>query len=122
MKKVLWISQVILFLLISGCKKEEPTAKPLLTTSPITNVTATTATSGGNISSDGRATITARGVCWSTTANPTISDSNTADSVGIGQFVSSIIGLTPGTTYHVRAYATNSAGTAYGGDETFITY
>jgi uncharacterized protein (TIGR02145 family) len=116
MKKVIWISQVILLLLISGCKKEEPTAIPLLTTSPITNVTATTATSGGNITSDGRSTITASGICWSTTANPTTSDSKTTDGSASGQFVSEITGLTAGLTFHVRAYATNSVGTAYGID------
>jgi uncharacterized protein (TIGR02145 family) len=116
MKIVLWISQVILLLLISGCKKEEPTAIPLLTTSPITNVTATTATSGGNITSNSRATITVSGVCWSTTANPTTLDSKTTDGSATGQFVSEITGLTPGLTFHVRAYATNSVGTAYGID------
>jgi uncharacterized protein (TIGR02145 family) len=116
------ISVVVLFL-TTDCKKEEPTAIPLLTTTPITNVTATTATSGGNITSDGRATITVSGVCWSTTANPTTSDSKTTDGTHTvtGQFVSSIGGLTPGTTYYVRAYATNSVGTAYGIDVTFTT-
>ena len=58
--------------------------------------------------------VTARGVCWSTSENPTISNSHTTDGSGLGSFTSSITGLTSGETYYVRAYATNSAGTAYG--------
>jgi uncharacterized protein (TIGR02145 family) len=77
--------------------------------------------SGGNITFDGGAAITARGVCWSTTPNPTISDSKTDDGTGSGSFPSSVTGLTPETTYHLRAYATNSAGTAYGADVQFTT-
>ena len=103
------------------CKKEEPATIPLLTTSPITNVTATTATSGGNITSDGRATVKVSGVCWSATANPTTSDSKTTGNVGIGQFVSEITGLTGGLTFHVRAYAINSVGIGYGADIESIT-
>jgi uncharacterized protein (TIGR02145 family) len=94
---------------------------PFLSTGNITNITETTAESGGNISSDGEATITSRGVCWSTTGRPTTSDSKTVDGDGIGPYLSSITGLTPGTTYHVRAYATNSVGTRYGEDMTFST-
>ncbi len=65
--------------------------------------------------------VAARGVCWATTANPTIADSRTSDGGGTGPFVSSLTGLTPSTLYHYRAYATNTAGTAYGGDLTFTT-
>jgi uncharacterized protein (TIGR02145 family) len=90
------------------------------TTSP-TNITSTTALSGGNISSDGGANVTARGVCWATTINPTISASKTTNGTGTGNFTSTIIGLQPGTTYHVRAYATNASGTAYGEDFDFTT-
>ena len=117
MKKSLSLSLLILTIsFFFSCKKKEPTTIPILTTSPITNMTATTAMSGGNITSDGRATITACGVCWSTTANPTISDSKTTDGSATGQFESEITGLTPGLTFHVRAYATNNVGTAYGND------
>ena len=94
---------------------------PTLTTTAASNVTGTTATSGGNITSDGGATVTARGVCWSTSSNPTISNSHTTNGSGTGSFTSSITGLTAGTTYYVRAYATNSAGTAYGNQITFTT-
>jgi len=94
---------------------------PAVTTAPPSGLTATTATSGGSVTADGGATVTARGVCWSTSANPTTADAHTEDGIGTGVFTSSITGLTPGTTYHVRAYATNRAGTAYGEDLTFTT-
>ncbi len=94
---------------------------PTVTTSNITDITPTTATGGGNVTGDGGATVTARGICWSTSPNPTVSNSHTTDGTGTGTFTSSMTGLTPSTTYYVRAYATNSAGTAYGNPETFTT-
>ena len=94
---------------------------PTLTTISITNITQITATSGGNITSDGGASVSARGVCWSTSAGPTISNGKTSDGIGSGSFVSNISGLLPATTYYVRAYATNSAGTAYGNEVSFTT-
>ncbi|MBU1014205.1 MAG: hypothetical protein KKG99_14500 [Bacteroidetes bacterium] len=87
---------------------------PVLTTTDLTAVTSTSANSGGNISNDGGSPVTARGVCWTTTQNPTIADSKTTDGTGTGEFTSSITGLTPGSTYYIRAYATNSIGTSYG--------
>ena len=92
---------------------------PTLTTAEVTSITFTTAVSGGNITSDGNAPVTARGICWSTAVDPTINDSKTSDGTGTGSFVSNLTGLTAGTIYHVRAYATNSAGTGYGADVTF---
>ncbi len=94
---------------------------PAITTTAISGLTSTTASSGGNITSDGGSSVTARGVCWSTSLNPTVADSKTSDGSGIGSFGSSITGLTPCITYHVRAYATSSAGTAYGNDISFTT-
>ncbi len=94
---------------------------PTLTTTAVTSITLTTAASGGNITSDGGGAVTARGVCWATTSNPTTSNSKTTDGTGTGSFVSNITGLLPGTVYHVRAYATNVSGTAYGSDAQFIT-
>ena len=96
-------------------------AKPTVTTASVTNIATSTASSGGNVTSDGGASVTARGVCWSTSANPTTSNSKTTNGTGKGSFTSSITGLSPGTTYHVRAYATNSAGTSYGSDNAFTT-
>jgi uncharacterized protein (TIGR02145 family) len=97
-------------------------AIPTLTTTAASAITATTATSGGNITNDNGATITARGICWSTTANPTTAlTTKTIDGTGTGVFTSSITSLTPNTLYYVRAYATNSAGTAYGTQVSFTT-
>ena len=90
------------------------TSIPILTTSAASAIATTSATSGGNISSDGGASVTARGVCWSTSQNPTTANSKTTDGTGTGSFTSSITGLSVNTTYYVRAYATNSEGTAYG--------
>ena len=97
------------------------TTIPSVSTNPITNITQTTATSGGNVINDGGTTVTARGVCWSTSTNPTLSDNYTTDGSGLGAFVSNISGLTANTQYYVRAYATNSVGTAYGNEVSFTT-
>jgi hypothetical protein len=96
-------------------------AASITTTTPITSITGTTASGGGTISSMGSTSVTARGVCWSTKVNPTISDNKSSDGTGTGSYTSTILGLTPGTTYHVRAYVTNSSGTSYGEDITFST-
>jgi len=87
---------------------------PTVTTTAISDVTFTAATTGGNVTADGGADVTARGVCYSLISPPSIADSKTSDSVGLGEFVSELSGLLDDTTYYVRAYATNSAGTAYG--------
>lgn len=92
-----------------------------MSTTAVTDITMTGAQSGGNITSNGGAAVTARGVCWSTAANPTTADTKTVDGSGTGTYVSSLTGLTANTPYHVRAYATNSAGTAYGNDIEFTT-
>ncbi len=95
--------------------------RPILKTNPIVGIVQNSAQSGGTISSDNGLSITSRGVCWSTTPNPTISANNTNDGTGIGSFVSNLSGLTAKTTYYVKAYATNSAGTSYGTQMTFTT-
>jgi hypothetical protein len=88
---------------------------PTVSTNAISNITFNTASSGGIISNNGGAVVTARGVCWSTSPNPTVSlSTKTLDGIGSGSFSSSITGLVAGTTYYVRAYATNSVGTVYG--------
>ena len=97
------------------------TTAPILSTSTISNITSTSATSGGDITNDGGAPVTARGICWSLTANPTIANSFTVDSIGTATYISSMTGLTPNTTYYVRAYATNSVGTSYGNEVIFTT-
>lgn len=98
--------------------------EPQVTTASVTDIIQTNATCGGSISSNGGAPITARGVCWNTTASlPMVTNScHTVDGTGTGSFTSFIKGLTSGTTYHVRAYAVNSAGlTGYGDVITLTT-
>jgi len=114
---------VVLFVFANSCNEDDDnnTGIPVLSTTAVTDITQATATCGGNITSDGGATVTARGVCWSTNQTPTISDNKTTDGTGVGNFVSSISGLTANTTYYVRAYATNSNGTAYGSAMSFTT-
>jgi len=90
-----------------------------LTTADVTGNTAGAAVSGGNITSDGGAAINIRGICWAATTNPTLSDSKATNGSGTGSFTANITGLTPGSSYHVRAYATNSIGTSYGNDVPF---
>lgn len=96
-----------------------PLTVPTVTTTAITDITASTATGGGNVTDDGGAAVTVRGVCWSTTSNPTTANSYTTNGSGTGVFVSSLVNLEAGFTYYVRAYATNSVGTAYGNQRSF---
>lgn len=97
-------------------------AVPTLTTTAVTNITASGASSGGNITIDGGDVILERGVCWSSVADPTIADNKTVDGTGKGIFTSNLTGLSVATMYHVRAYAKNSAGIGYGPDVTFMTF
>jgi len=97
------------------------TTIPTVTTTAITSITTTTATGGGNITAYGGAIITARGVCWSTSINPTTANSHTSDGTGIGSFVSYLTPLAPSNFFYVRAYATNLYGTAYGDNVIFTT-
>ncbi len=125
----------ILVLTITACKKNDikdennntkPTATlPVLTTTSVTLVTDTSAQCGGTVTSDGGATVTERGVCWSNYSSfevgSTLLIGKTTNGSGTGSFTSSIKHLTSNFTYYVRAYATNSAGTAYGNTIKFIT-
>jgi len=104
-----------------GTQVSFSTKTPELTTTAITTITATSALSGGNITSIGGSEVTTRGVCWSTSPNPTTFDSKSVDGSGSGTFTSSLTGLTHDTKYYVRAYATNSVGTSYGEELSFTT-
>jgi uncharacterized protein (TIGR02145 family) len=113
----------IVLLFTDGCKKDtEQGQPPVLTTRNVYSIMPTSASCGGEITNGGGATVTVRGVCWSTTQNPTIADSKTADGKGTGAFTSAITGLMATTTYYVRAYATNSAATSYGDELSFKTF
>jgi len=92
-----------------------------ITTTNVTSITTTTANSGGTVVAIGGDSVISRGVCWGQYTNPTINNSKTIDGEGIGNFVSNITGLIPNMTYHLRAYATNSGGTAYGRAIEFLT-
>ena len=94
---------------------------PTLTTTSISSITQNSAAGGGNITGDGGSTVTARGICWNTSHNPTITNSKTSNGLGTGSYTSALISLTANTTYYVRAYATNANGTAYGNEISFMT-
>ena len=94
---------------------------PTVTTTAASSVTTTSATLGGNVTSDGGASVTDRGVVWSTVSNPTINDNKASVGTGTGSFSSTINSLSQGTTINFRAFATNSAGTSYGTNSTFTT-
>ena len=97
------------------------TAAPTVTTIQVSNITASTAVCGGNVTYDGGASITGRGVCWSTTPDPDLNDFFTSDGTGSESYSSTMTDLAPVTTYYVRAYAKNSAWTIYGEQITFTT-
>ncbi len=94
---------------------------PVVSTSSISGINVGSAVCGGNVSSSGGASITARGVCWSMNPNPTVADSKTTNGTGVGNFTSTMTNLFPSVTYYVRAYATSSAGTVYGNQVSFNT-
>ena len=129
MKKILLtLAAIILF--FAGCKKDdvfeegEVGYKFSVTIKDVTDITATTAKCEVTVEMtalDDEMEVTSRGVCWSTSQNPTINDNKTTDGSGTGGFTSSLTNLTPNTTYYVRAYATNSAGTGYGNVVSFTT-
>ena len=97
------------------------TSLPTVSTTSVTNITTSSANSGGNVSSDGGSTVTQRGICWSTNPNPTLANTSKASGNGMGSFTTALSGLSSNTIYYVRAYATNSQGTAYGNQISFKT-
>ena len=94
---------------------------PTVITAEVTEITESSAQCGGEVTNDGGAEVTERGICWSTNENPTMDHNHVAAGTGIGAFTATMNGLEANTTYHVRAYATNEAGTAYGLDREFVT-
>lgn len=112
---------VITFLIMTflcGCKKEK---EPVVQTLSISEITGTSATSGGIITDEGSSIIIAHGVCWSTKSLPTVEDNKTTDGSGSGCYSSTLTGLTGEEVYYVRAYAKNSVGTGYGIVKSFIS-
>jgi hypothetical protein len=102
-------------------EEDPPATTPLVSTTVPTHINIKGGISGGIVTSDSGAAVTERGICWSTSANPTTSNSKVTSGTGEGAFTITITGLASNTTYHVRAYAINSEGTSYGDDEDFTT-
>jgi uncharacterized protein (TIGR02145 family) len=123
MKNIVKISGIILIIIINlSCKKKDTLIlSPVVITTQVNDILYATATSGGTVTDDGGDPNVLRGVCWSPDSAPTIENSRTADGTGTGEFFSSIEGLKFGSSYHLRAYATNSSGTSYGSELKFTT-
>jgi hypothetical protein len=98
-----------------------PVIPVTITTGAVTELAATSAKVSGNITNAGGGTVTSRGICWSTTPNPTVNSSKTAEGTGAGQFISALTNLLAGTTYYARPYGENSRGVSYGSEIIFTT-
>lgn len=106
---------------LSSCHKDEAKTVPTIATGAISNLTKSSATLAANITSDGRAAVTVRGICWSMSDKPTTADNKTSNGTGTGNFSGDLTGLTANTLYYARPYATNSVGTGYGEQVSFTT-
>lgn len=113
------------FVIIPGLSMANSNAvangSPTVTTTAASSVTSVSAEIGGDVISIGASNVTSRGICYATTASPTVSNNTVASGSGIGSFNVTIPGLNPATTYYVRSYATNSSGTSYGNQVIFST-
>ena len=117
---------MVMVFILSGCSKKNDNTElsknlPILATSQVTEITDTTAVSGGMVTSEGSSIVRARGVCIRTSTEPGLHDSITFNGVGAGPFRSYVRHMKRHTRYYIRAYATNSSGTGYGNELTFIT-
>ncbi|HLP04734.1 MAG TPA: LamG-like jellyroll fold domain-containing protein [Paludibacter sp.] len=127
LKTILFCIATFTTIFLQSCKNEETPLEEtellakINTNLEMTDITAVTATSGGEIITDNGFTVTQRGVCWSTKIDPTINDSLSKDGSGAGKFTSILRNLTPNTSYYVRAYAINSKGVSYGSTLNFTT-
>jgi uncharacterized protein (TIGR02145 family) len=109
----------ILLIVAASCKNNA--LLPVVVTNKLTGVSTYSVTCWGNVTADAGAAISARGACWSTSPNPTTANSKSTATAGTGQFSTSVTGLTMGTKYYIRCYATNSTGTSYGSQLSFTT-
>ena len=111
----------LLFILILGCEAEDSSGIPTVSTTTITAIEQNSARTGGTVLDEGASTIIEKGVCWDTSPNPDLTSNFTANPVDTNFYSDTLINLIPTTTYYVRAYATNSSGTAYGNELSFTT-
>ena len=122
MKKTLVLLCIALSIMMLSCKPEKEKKQAVVSTNSVISITTNTAVCGGNVTADGGAEVTSRGICWSTLEMPTLINGMSAGcGNGLGQFETKIEGLMPDTKYNVRAYATDSEGTSYGDVESFTT-
>ena len=117
--KRFYLAMILLCAFLVGCKPDK--YAPTVGTLEVTDVTLDSAKVVYNVTDDGGADVTARGVCWSISQNPTINNDKTNDGTGVGAYTSQLSNLTAQTTYYVRAYATNEMGTSYGEEKSFTT-
>jgi uncharacterized protein (TIGR02145 family) len=128
MKGIIWLSAITVLSLVviitNSCVENEPEPghPPVLSTKNIFSLSPTTVYSGGEVTSDGGSAVTEKGLCWNTIQSPTIYDNKIVAGAGTGHFKSKITGLTPSSTYYIRAYATNNIATSYGNEFVFKTY
>jgi len=124
MKKY-FTSILIIIAALFSCSDDEttqtPIALPTVKTNSVSDVATTTSICSGTVLSDGGSTVTSRGICWNTSPNPTINNSKSVNGSGLGTFTTTLTELIPNTTYYIRAYASNSLGTAYGSEISFST-
>lgn len=118
-----FLGAILIVSTLVSCEDEEPQTLPKVSTlETVSEITSSSSVIGGNVTNDGGSDIIAMGVVWSTTQNPTLSDSFSEDNnPTTGQFLHLVSGLQPETTYYAKAYATNSKGTAYGSEVSFTT-
>lgn len=114
-----WTLIVCMVIITFSC--EEKPKPPTVTTTSVSEISYTTAKSGGEVTDEGGSPVISNGICWNTSADPTISNTKSTNGSGIGSFTSELAQLIPNTTYFIKAYATNSAGTGYGDQVTFKT-
>ncbi len=119
------VSSILFFLIIAAllpwsCNKEEK-QPPTVSTLQVSEISYTSAVSGGEILDDGSGPVVAGGLCWSTGSEPTVEDNKSIETEVSGNFSSQITDLKPATEYYVRAYAVNDAGIGYG-EEIKFTY
>ncbi len=117
----------ILTLILITCSSDDKPSSPNtpeppdVTTATVSSITETTASSGGTVTADGGAVVSARGICWSTSSSPDTADEKQISGSGTGAFTAELAGLTAGTPYYVRAFAINTAGVGYGNEQSFTT-